>query len=115
MNRDMNTYIGFLNNTDWSVFHWSQPATWSDPFWQSNQISWDIADILSGDVTTSDSSWLDVYDPAFEQDLNTFTDASATGTEDFWFTTSGQTVSDQTPPSETISKAELLRQRKLAQ
>jgi hypothetical protein len=38
---------------------------------------------------------LDVYDPAFEEDLNTFTDTSGTwAEEDFWFTTSGQTAPD---------------------
>jgi hypothetical protein len=45
---------------------------------------------------------LDVYDPTFEEDLNTFTDTAGTGEEDFWFTTDTQTWSD------TTSKAELL-------
>ena len=79
----MGAYVGFLNNTNWSVFHWSQPATWSDPFWQNNQTSGAIADILSGDAMDTELSGLDVYDPTFEEDLNTFTDAASTGEEGF--------------------------------
>jgi hypothetical protein len=77
-NRDMNSYISFLNNNDWSMFQRSQLSTWGDPFWPSNQISGDIADMLSGDVVDAELSGLDVYDPAFEEDLNTFTDTSGT-------------------------------------
>lgn len=114
MSRNMNSYINFLNNNDRSDFKWTQTSTWSGPFWQNNQISWNIADILSGDVIDIETSGLDVYDPAFEEDFNTFTDTSATGTEEgFWFTTSGQTSSDTS--NETLSNTELLNQRKLAQ
>ena len=56
MSRDMNSYISFLNSNDWSVFHRSQPATWVDPFWQNQQISGDIADVLSDDATNSETS-----------------------------------------------------------
>jgi len=115
MNRNMNAYIGFLNTNDWSVFHWSQLSTWADPFWP-HQLSGSISDILSGDVTDSTTSWLDVYDPAFEQDLNTFSDTSGT-TEDYGFTTGEQTTSDNGTSSGTDSKSSLLnliKQRELA-
>jgi hypothetical protein len=39
MDRNMGAYVSFLNSNDWSVFHLSQPATWTDPFWQNNQTS----------------------------------------------------------------------------
>lgn len=117
-NRDINAYITFLNSNDGSVFHWSQPATRSDPFWPNIQNSGNIADIFSGDTTDSIASWLDVYDPSFEQDLNTITDSSLSGSteEDYWFTSDQQTTGTTPNTStETISKLELLRQRKLAQ
>ena len=107
MGRDMNLYIGFLNSNDRSVFHRSQPATWVDPFWQNKQISGDIADILSGDAN-SETSWLDVYDPAFEQDLNAFTDGSGTATENYGFTTTGQTGSGTHDSADTTSQSQLL-------
>lgn len=93
MNRNISTYISFLDTNDWSLFQRSQPATWSDPFWNTTQISGNIADVLSGDIGDVQSSDLDAYDPAFEADLNSFTDTSGT-TEDYWFTSSGQTVPD---------------------
>jgi len=84
MNRDMNAYVSFLNSNDWSVFHWSQPATWGDPFW-SHQNSGNIADMFLDSTVDAQLSGLDVYDPALEEDLNTITDTSlydSTG-EDF--------------------------------
>jgi hypothetical protein len=84
MDWNLDTYVAFLNSNDWSVFHRSQPATWSDPFWSSKQISGDIADMFSKDTTDAESSGLDVYDPTFEQDLNQLSDGSLSGTtEDF--------------------------------
>ena len=113
MNRNMNAYISFLNNNDWSVFHRSQPATWGDPFRPSKQNSGDIADMLSGDVSDTETSGLDVYDPALEQDLNTITDTSLSGdTVDYGFTTTGQTTSDTQTSSSTISKSDLLNEIK---
>ena len=47
MNRSLPAYVGFLNTNDRSIFHWSQPASWSAPFWPNKQISGDIADNLS--------------------------------------------------------------------
>lgn len=83
-NRDTNAYISFLNNNDRSLFHRSQLATWTDPFWPS-QGSGAIADMFSGATIDAELSGLDVYDPAFEQDLNSVTDTSVSGTieEDF--------------------------------
>ena len=118
-NRDVYTYIDSLNATDWSVFHRSQPATWTDPFWTNKQISGDIAGILStsGDNLSTDSSGLDAYDPALEQDLNTITDTSLSGDEkDYGFVTSGQITSTTGVSSGTTSKAALLnviKQREL--
>jgi len=94
-NRNVSAYISFLDGNDWSIFQRSQPATWSDPFWQHTQNSGDIADILSGDIVDAQTSGLDVYDPTFEEDLNSFSDTSGT-TEDYWFTTSGQLPAEQT-------------------
>lgn len=80
MNRNAGAYINLLANESWSMITWSQPATWIDPFWPSNQTSGDIADIL--DETTTESSGLDVYDPAFEQDLNNIVDTLLSGDEE---------------------------------
>lgn len=82
MDWNVGEYISFLNTNDWSQFHRSQTATWTDPFWPQATTG-DIADIFPADVVDTQSSGLDVYDPAFEQDLNQFTDPSATGQEDF--------------------------------
>lgn len=72
MHRNMNSYVLFLDSTDRSVFHRSQPATWADPFWPNiQQTTGDIADILSGDALDAEMSGLDVYDPAFEDEFNT--------------------------------------------
>ena len=56
MGRDMGSYITFLNSNDWSIFHRSQPATWSDPFWPNSNLSGNISDILANDAGTSISS-----------------------------------------------------------
>ena len=82
MNRDINAYISFLNNEDWSVINPSQLDTWTNPFWLNKQVSGDIADILTEDILTGEqSSGLDVYDPALEADLNTVVDSSLSGSE----------------------------------
>lgn len=112
MNRDMNSYISFLNTNDWSLFHRSQPATWADPFRPNNQASGDIADIFSDDTMDSQLSGLDVYDPIFEKDLNEFTDGSGTTEEDFWFTADGQTPSDTHESADNTSKSDLLKRIK---
>ena len=122
MDRNLNGYIQFLDNEDWSVFSRSQPATWNEPFRPNKQISGDIADMLSGDSVDADLSWLDVYDPTFEQDFNDSTGSFASGTEvDYWFTISWQSSSDtstSTPPNWSLSwsKSQLLnliKQREL--
>ncbi len=82
MDWHMGEYVSFLNTNDWSIFHLSQPATWVDPFWPNKQISGDIADILSSDSVSAETSGLDVYDPSFEQDFNTITDSSLSGTDE---------------------------------
>ena len=105
MNRDIDTFVMSLNNTDWSVLHWSQPDTWVAPFWTNQQISGDIADMFSDDVVDTWVSGLDVYDPAFEEDLNAIADGSE---EDFWFTSDEKTVSNEEGPSGVSPTAELL-------
>jgi len=65
-------------------------------------------------------SGLDVYDPSFEQDMNTITDSSLSGVDEepFWFVASGANISGTNAPAETTSKTELLnviQKSKLAQ
>lgn len=113
MHRDMGAYISFLNSNDRSIFHWSQPATWADPFWPNiQQTTGDISDILSDDSLDAELSGLDAYDPMFEEDLNAIADGSLSGEEeDFWFTADGQTTTN-----ESASKSDLLnliKQREL--
>lgn len=109
MKWDVNSYIVFLNDNDRSVFHRSQPATWGDPFRPGRQTTGDISDLLTWDEATTESSGLDVYDPQMEQDLNTFTDWSLSGTEtDYGFTTGWQAASDTGDSSDSASKSDLL-------
>lgn len=75
------SYISFLDANDWSVFHWSQPATWADPFWPNKTADSSIEDILSDDEIEAEMSGLDAYDPTFEDELNTLPDTTIT-TED---------------------------------
>jgi len=83
MHRDMGAYISFLNSNDRSIFHWSQPATWADPFWPNiQQTTGDISDILSDDSLDAELSGLDAYDPMFEEDLNAIADGSLSGEEE---------------------------------
>ena len=68
-----NAYVQFLDSTDFSVFHLSQPSTWNDLFWPNTQSTGtvnDIADIFSGDTFATESTGVDVYDPAFEDEFN---------------------------------------------
>ena len=115
INRDMNAYISFLNNNDRSVFHWSQVSTWGDPFRPNKQISGDIADILSGDALDPELSGLDVYDPAFEEDLNAFSNLSLSGSEeDYGFTATGQTDTETSSDADSKSSLlDLIKQREL--
>jgi hypothetical protein len=68
-NRNMGDYIIFLNTTDWTVFHLSQPASWTAPFW-SQEFSGAIADIFPGDSIDAELSGLDDNDPNFQQDID---------------------------------------------
>ena len=107
MDRNMWKYVSFLNDNDRSLFHFSQPATWSAPFWPTTQISGDIADILSGDALDAEMSGLDVYDPAFEDEFNTLPETWLSWEEEwFWFTTDGQT-SDTQESADDASQSEL--------
>lgn len=79
MDRNLGEYIDLLNTNDWSVFHRSQPATRADPFWPDTQkTTGDIADILSEDSLDAEFSGMDVYDPAFEDELNDLPESSFT-------------------------------------
>ena len=73
MDWNMSSYVGFLNMSNWSNFDIAQPSTWSAPFWASSDYSGSIAESMSGAVSTSVSSGLDVYDPSFEEDFGPFT------------------------------------------
>ncbi len=117
MNRDANSYVTFLNDHDWLSFQWSQPATWTDPFWPNENTSDTISDMFTWDQIDSEMSGLDVFDPAFEEDFNDATAWSLSGAEeDFWFTTDEQKNTNAQTWSETTSKSELLnliKQREL--
>lgn len=75
---DLNAYVSFLNANDRSVFHRSQPATRTDPFWPHQTTTTGIDDLLSDEELETEMSGLDVYDPAFEEDLNALPDSSLT-------------------------------------
>ena len=78
MKWDVNAYISFLNTNDRSVFHRSEPATWTDPFWPHQTSATSIDDLLSDEEIETGISGLDVYDPAFEEDLNALPESSLT-------------------------------------
>lgn len=81
--RDINGYISFLNTTDWSVFHRSQPATRADPFWPSPDAEVSIEDMLD---TEEDVDILNAFDPTMEDELdNIATDEVTLEEEDFGF------------------------------
>ena len=117
MSRNTNAYITFLDTNDWSAFQWSQPTTWTNPFWPNKNASGTISDIFTWDQIDSETSGLDVFDPAFEQEFNDSTTGSLSGTEeDFWFTTGEQKNTDAQTWSDATSKSELLnliKQREL--
>ncbi len=69
-------------------------------------------------MTGTELSGLDVYDPMFEEDLNTISDDSLSGTteDDFGFVADEQTTSDVETSTDTDSKSSLLnliKQREL--
>ncbi len=78
MKWDMNAYISFLNANNRSVFHRSEPVTRTDPFRPHQTSSTGIDDLLSDEELETEMSGLDVYDPAFEEDLNALPDSSLT-------------------------------------
>lgn len=82
MNRNTGSYITFLNSNDRSSFHRSQPATRSDPFRPKDSQPAAISDIVGQTTSDSTNSGLDVYDPAFEADLNAIADQSLSGSEE---------------------------------
>lgn len=88
MNWNINWYVDFLNTNDWSVFHVSKISTWADPFWPTSTKDVSIEDVLSDDEIEAEMWSLDVYDPSFEEDLNTILDDSMDVEEEsFGFTT----------------------------
>lgn len=88
MNWNVNWYVDFLNTNDWSVFHRSKVSTWADPFWPIAPEEVSIEEVLSDDEVEKEMESLDVYDPSFEEDLNTIPDDSMdTEEETFGFTT----------------------------
>jgi len=110
MNRNLNAYIDFLNSNDRSAFHRSQPATWVDPFWQSKELSGDIADQLTWDGTNPSSSGVDASDFTLDEELSAFSDSGISDTtgEAFWFTSGGQTTSNDQSSSGSDAKSQLL-------
>ncbi len=59
-------------------------------------MSGSIADILTGEADDTSFSGLDVYDPAFEEDLNSMSEDVLSGTaeEPYGFAATGQTSTD---------------------
>jgi len=107
---DINAYITFLNANDRSLFHWSQIATWSDPFWPQNAVDTSIDEELSDEALESEMSGLDVYDPDFEKDITTVT----ADEEDFGFVADWQITWAQTTWS-TSTLRDLIKQHELPQ
>ncbi len=108
--RNLTTYVEFLNAHDWSQNQSTQHGAWIDLFWPNQQQSTDLADMLLDDSLDTPSSGLDVYDPAMEKELNTLIDSSmsgATSNEPFGFTTGTQSASDTSLSTDKDSKAEL--------
>lgn len=115
-NRNMWAYVNFLNTHDWESFRWYNPVTWGESFWPAKSSN-DDSDTLSGTVTDSSNSGLDVYDPALEEDLNEFADDtySWTSESDYGFTTEAQ-VSATGSTSGTDAQStllDLIKQREL--
>jgi hypothetical protein len=104
--RDINGYISFLNTTDWSVFHRSQPATRADPFWPSPDAEVSIEDMLD---TEEDVDILNAFDPAMEDELDSIADDEVTlEEEDFGFVTD-ETHNSASEDTSTIQQ--LMEQR----
>jgi len=113
-NWNLREYVYFLNDHSWSVFSWSDPATWSDPFWPNWDAVLTIEDSILDESSLVDSWTFDPYDPAFEDELSNLpqSDISVEDndfgfvTEDTLSTSSGNT----TQSSSTIKQ--LIEQRK---
>lgn len=60
-------------------------STWADPFWPTtakNDLT--IEEVLSDDEVEAEIDWLDVYDPSFEEDLNTIVHDDSVNTGEEW-------------------------------
>ncbi len=66
--------------------------------------------MFSNDTWDNQLSGLDVYDPSFEEDLNSVSDGSLSDSsgQDFWFTTDEQPSSGSQISSGTTSRDQLL-------
>lgn len=106
----MGDYIIFLNTTDWTVFHLSQPASWTAPFW-SQESSGAIADIFPDDSIDAELSGLDDNDPNFQQDIDI---PSSLSDETGWFISDEQIPSVIETSAGTSSISQLIKQRELA-
>ena len=72
--------------------------------------SGDIADMLSPDTSGSQATWLDVYDPSLEEELNAIHETTLTWSDTgFWFVTTDQSTSVAQTGTETTSKQDLLK------
>lgn len=74
------------------MLHLKQVSTWADPFWPAVSIEENVSieAALADDIQIDAETWsLDVYDPIFEEELNTiFDEDSLSGkNEDFGFVT----------------------------
>lgn len=114
--RQIWTYINFLNTHDGESFRWYNPVTWGQSFWP-NKASDNISETLSWDTDDNSNSDLDVYDPAFEEDLNEFSDDtySWTSEADYGFTTEaqGSATGNASGTDSQSTLLDLIKQREL--
>lgn len=89
-NRNLSTYISLLNQTNISEFKWWKILEVLLPNPVNNQPnSLDINSTWNIIIQNEDSTWLNVYDPKFEEDMqNIPLDTMLSWNEkDFWFKT----------------------------
>lgn len=118
--RNIPTYISLLNHQTISDFKWfSVFQSKSDNPWQIKSLwTWDSIKswFETGEqLDDSNTSWLDVYDPQFEQDMQ---DASLDSilsweTEDYWFKNDSTWTSIKPVTQQPLNQNTQTQQQKL--